>query len=103
MRLLPSAGEGEEDGKEDQRPRRPMNAVGLVTAEKVKNRAANAARTAFEAWQVCHREGPSGSEWPGCSSRVQDLLFMDTKHDMILQLGMQCPCSQDIFCIVWCA
>ncbi len=33
-----------------------MNAVGLVTAEKVKNRAANAARTAFEAWQVRSRQ-----------------------------------------------
>lgn len=29
-----------------------MNAVGLVTAEKIKSRAATAARTAFEAWQV---------------------------------------------------
>ena len=29
-----------------------MNAVGLLTADKVKTRAASAAKTAFEAWQV---------------------------------------------------
>ena len=40
------------DEKEGESPRRPMNAVGLVTAEKVKQRAANAAHNAFEAWQV---------------------------------------------------
>ena len=43
------AGKDAEDGE---KPRRPMNAVGLVTADKVKQRAANAAHTAFEAWQV---------------------------------------------------
>jgi hypothetical protein len=48
-----AAGEGtEEDGHEAEKARRPMNAVGLVTAEKVKMRAASAAHTAFEAWQV---------------------------------------------------
>ncbi len=44
--------ESEEDGNEAERARRPLNAVGLVTAEKVKLRAASAAHTAFEAWQV---------------------------------------------------
>ena len=48
-----AAGEGsEEDGDEAEKAGRPMNAVGLVTAEKVKMRAASAAHTAFEAWQV---------------------------------------------------
>ena len=67
MKLLSSvmnAGEGDAEEEEDKRPRRPMNAVGLVTAEKVKNRAANAARTAFEAWQVRPREGPIGPGKP---------------------------------------
>ncbi|CAL5224336.1 g7008 [Coccomyxa viridis] len=50
-----ASGEGSSEVDEDQKPRRPMNAVGLVTAEKVKNRAANAARTAFEAWQERNR------------------------------------------------
>ena len=51
-----TAGDGTGEVEEDHKPRRPMNAVGLVTAEKVKNRAANAARTAFEAWQVRPQE-----------------------------------------------
>ena len=48
---MAASGEG---GEEDEaaRPRRPMNAVGLLTADKVKTRAASAAKTAFEAWQV---------------------------------------------------
>ncbi len=45
-------GVGTQEEQEVEKPRRPMNAVGLITAEKVKNRAATAARTAFEAWQV---------------------------------------------------
>ena len=55
-----TAGGGTENKEESEKPRRPMNAVGLVTAEKVKHRAANAARTAFEAWQVRPREGLHG-------------------------------------------
>ena len=53
-------------------PGGPMNAVGLVTAEKVKNRAANAARTAFEAWQVRPRRGTLGL-------RKAELLFQGPK------------------------
>ena len=74
-----TAGEGSSEVDEDKKPRRPMNAVGLVTAEKVKNRAANAARTAFEAWQVRPRESP----------------FRPQKADDAFQNFRRCYCSPE--------